>query len=166
MGMGSFLAGLFLGSSCSSNTVTHKHHTTVIRNPIQYPDDWDDYDNEKKLEWLKNRSYWHEYYKLKDSLYERARFEIVECDNIYYDVNIYSKVIDSIIKNKGDTAEAKQLFTEYLNKRYAFKVLNDTTRTEIKMELDRMNDYIQHNYSSISQFYKPVEDYYFKVEIR
>lgn len=159
MSIGSFLAGLFLGSSCSSNTVTHEHHTTVVRNPIQYPDDWDDYTDEGKLEWLKDRCYWSEYYELRHSLYERAKFEILEYDTIYY------RVLDSIVKNKGDKTEAEQLFTEYLNKRYMFKVLNDTTRMEIKMEVDRMNDYIQHNYSSISQFYKPMEDYYFKVEI-
>lgn len=163
MGIGSFLAGLCLGGCRSSNTVTHEHHTTIIRNPIQYPDDWDDYTDEGKLEWLKNRSYWSEYYELKHSLYERAeiKFKLVEGDNIYY------KVIDSIIKNRGNKTEAEQLFTEYLNKRYMFKVLNDTTRMEIKMEIDKMNDYIQHNYSSISQFYKPAEDYYFnKLEIK
>ena len=48
MSIGSFLAGLFLGSSCSSNTVTHNHNTTIVRNPIQYLDDWDDYDDEEK----------------------------------------------------------------------------------------------------------------------
>lgn len=159
MSIGSFLGGLFLGS-CSSNTITCNHNTTIIRNPIQYPDDWDDYSDEKKLEWLRNRSYWHEYYELKHSLYERVEFKLVEGDNIYY------KVIDSIVKNKGDTTEAAQLFKEYLNKRYLDKVLNDTTRMEIQMELDRMNDYIQNNYSLISQFSKPVEDYCFKVEIK
>lgn len=160
MSIGSFLAGLFLGS-CSSNTITRNHNTTIIRNPIQYPADWDDYSDEKKLEWLKNRNYWHEYYELKHSLYERVEFKLVEGDDIYY------KVMDSIVKNKGDKTEAEQLFTEYLNKRYLGKVLNATTRMEIKMELDRMNDYIRHNYSSISQFYKPVVDCYFNdLEIR
>lgn len=161
MGVGSFLAGLFLGSRCSSNTITNNHNTTIVRNPIQYPDDWDDYDNEEKLEWLKNRSYWHEYNELKHSLYTRAEFKLVEGDDIYY------KVIDSIVKNKGDKTEAEKLFTDYLNKRYRSKPFNDTTKMEIKMEVDRMNDYIQHNWSSISQFYQPVEDYYFnKLEIR
>lgn len=158
MGIGSFLAGMFLGGACSSSSVTHNHHTTVIHNPIQYPDDWDEYDDEKKLKWLKNRSYWHEYYEFKHSLYERAEFKLVEGDNIYY------KVIDSIIKNKGDKTEAEQLFIEYLDKRYMFQPLTEITRTEIRMEVDRMNDYIQHNYSSISQFYKPVEDYYFEIK--
>ena len=164
MGIGSFLAGMFLGGACSSNVVTHNHHTTVIRNPVQYPNDWDEYDSEKKLEWLKNRCYWREYYQLKDYLYEQAykrvEFKLVEeGDNIYY------KVLDSIIKNKGDKTEADQLFLEYLNKKYMTKFLNNTTRMEIKMEVDQMNDYIQNNYSSISQFYKPVEAYYFNVKI-
>ena len=158
MGIGSFLAGLYLGGG--SSTTVHNHNTTIIRNPIQYPADWDEFSDEKKLDWLKNRSYWHEYHELKHSLYERAQFKLVEGDNIYY------KVIDSIVKNKGDTTEAEQLFKEYLNKRYLGKVLNVTTRMEIKMELDRMNEYIQNNYSAISQFYRLVEDYCFKVEIR
>ena len=161
MGVGSFLAGLFLGGACSSNTVTHNHHTTVIRNPIQYPDDWDDYTDAKKLEWLKNRCYWHEYYNLLSS--QRRYFEVKIIDD---DDNIYYKVIDSIVKNNGDKTEAEQLFTEYLNKKYMFKYLNDITRMNIKTEVDGMNDYIQRNYSSISQFYRPVEDYYFKVEIK
>ena len=161
MSVGSFLAGLFLGGACSSNTVTHNHHTTIIHNPIQYPNDWDDYDNEKKLEWLRDRSYWSEYYELKDSLCKRVEFKLVEGDDIYF------KVMDSIIKNNGDKTEAEQLFTEYLNKRYMFKVLNDTITMKLRQEINRMNDYIQHNYSLISQFYKPVEDYYFnKLEIR
>lgn len=156
----SFLAGLFLGSR-SSNNVTHNHNTTIIRNPIQYPDDWDNYTDEKKLGWLRDRSYWHEFHELRSSLYERAKFEIVECDTIYY------RVLDSIIKNNGDKTEAEKLFIDYLNKRYMFKVLNDTTKMEIKMEIDRMNDYIRHNYSLISHFNKSVEDYYFnKLEIR
>ena len=159
MGIGSFLAGMFLGGACSSSTVTHNHHTTIVHNPVQYPDNWDEYDNEEKLEWLKNRNYWHEYYELKHSLYERVEFKLVEGNNIY------CKVIDSIIKNKGDKTEAEQLFIDYLNKKYMFKVLNATIKMEIKMEVDRMNDYIQHNYSSISQFYKPVEDYYFKITV-
>lgn len=160
MGIGSFLAGMFLGSSCSSNTVTHNHHTTIVRNSIQYPNNWDNYTDEEKLEWLKNRSYWSEYYRFKDSLCERVEFKLVEGDNIYY------KVVDSIVKNKGDKTKAEKLFTEYLNKKYVCKWLNDTTKMEIKTEVDRMNDYIQHNYSSISHFNKSVEYYYFKVEIR
>ena len=155
----SFLAGLFLGS-CSSNNVTHNHNTTTIRNPIQYPDDWDDLSDEEKLKWLRDRSYWHEFYELKGSLYERVEFKLVEGDNIYF------KVMDSIIKNNGDKTEAEKLFTDYLNKRYRFKVLNDTTKMEIQMEFNRMNDYIRHNYSLISHFNKSVEDYYFNLEIR
>ena len=153
MCVGSFLAGLFLGGG--SSTIEHNHSTTIVRNPVQYPDDWDNYDNKKKLEWLKNRSYWHEYYELKHSLYERVEFKLVEVDNIYH------KVVDSIIRNKGDTTEANQLFTEYLDKRYMGKVLNNITRAMLAMEVDRMNDYIQQNYSSISQFGKPVEFYIF-----
>lgn len=160
MGIGSFLAGLYLGGG--SSTTVHNHKTVVVCNTIQYPGDWDEYSDEKKLEWLKNRSYWHEYYNLLSS--QRKYFEVKIIDD--EDDNIYYKVIDSIVKNKGDKTEAEQLFTEYLNKRYMFKVLNATTRMEIKMELDRMNEYIQNNYSAISQFYRPVEDYYFKVEIR
>lgn len=114
---------------------------------IQYPADWDEYSDEKKLDWLKNRSYWDEYHKLKHSLHEQAEVKLVECDSVYYEV------IDSIIRNKGDETEAKQLFAEYLNKRYLGKVLNATTKMKIQMELDRMKEYIQHNYSLISQFY-------------
>lgn len=149
MGVGSFLAGLFLGKGSSSSTTVHKHNTIIIRNPIQYPNDWDNYTDEGKLEWLKNRSYWHEYYKLKNSLYQQAEFKLVEGGD-----DIYSKVINSIIENRGDETEAKQLFSEYLNERFAGKVLNETTRMEFKMEIDRMKNYIQHNYSLISQFYE------------
>lgn len=156
---GSFLTGLFLGRGASTTIYNNHHNTTIIRNPIQYPDDWDNYTDEGKLEWLKNRCYWHEYYELKHSLYERVEFKLIEDDNIYY------KVIDSIIKNKGDKTEAEQLFTEYLNKKYAFKRLDNTTITEIKMEVDRMNDYIQYNYPLIPHLYRSVEYYYFNVRM-
>lgn len=155
MGMGSFLAGLFLGSSCSSNTAVNNHHTTIIKNPIQYPSDWDNYDNDKKLEWLKNRCYWSEYYQLKHSLEKRVEFKLVEGDNICYEV------IDSIVRNKGNKTEAEQLFSEYLTKKYMIKLNDITTKTKMEMEVDRMNNYILHNYSAISQFNKTVEDYYF-----
>ena len=158
MCVGSFLAGLFLGGHRSSIPV-YEYNATIISNPIQYPDDWDDYTVEKKLEWLKNRSYWHEYYELKHSLHERVEFKLVEGDNIYH------KVVDSIIRNKGDTTEANQLFTEYLNEGYMGKVLNNTTRDMLAMEVDRMNDYIRQNYPSISQFGKPVENYHFDVRL-
>lgn len=135
--------------------------STVVRNPVKYPDDWDDYTVEKKLEWLKNKRYWHEYYELKHSLCERVEFKLVlvEGDNIYHEV------IDSIIRNKGDVTEANELFTEYLDKGYMGKVLNNTTREMLAMEVDKMNDYIRQNYSSISQFCEPVENYRFDARL-
>lgn len=158
MGIGSFLAGLFLGSSCSSGTVDN-HKTTIVHNPIQYPDDWDNYSNDKKLEWLKNRSHWREYYQLKESLCRQIEFKLVEGNDICF------KVMDSIVRNKGDKTEAEQLFLDYLNEKYMFSYFNDTTRTKIKMKVDRVNDYILQNYSSISQFYRPAEDYRFEVKL-
>lgn len=157
MSIGSFFAGMFLGRTHSS---THNHHTTIVHNPINYPEDWDNYTNEKKLEWLKNRSYWREYHQLRHSLSERVEFKQVEGDNI-----IYCEVMSSIIKNEGDKTEANQLFTEYLNKKYMTKPLNSNTEAEIKMEIDRMNDYVQNNRYLLSHFHKPVEYYYFNMVI-
>lgn len=159
MGVRDFLVGLALGSACSSSEVTHNHHTTTIHNPIQYPANWDNYTDEKKLEWLKNRSYWHEYHELKYSLYQRAKFEILECDTIYY------RVLDSLVKNKGDKTEAEQLFIDYLNKKYMFKSFDNLLKMKLKMEVDSLNDYIRKNYSSLSQFFKHVDDYYFDVKV-
>ena len=126
-----------------------KRYTTNIHVPVQYPDDWDNYTDKKKLKWLKNRSYWHEYYELKHSLHERVKFKLVEGDNIY------QEVVDSLVRNKGDKTEAEQLFSEYLKKKYVGKVLNDTTRMMVAMEVKELNDYVRHNYLSISQFSIP-----------
>lgn len=61
--------------------------------------------------------------------------------------------------------EANELFTEYLDKGYMGKVLNNTTREMLAMEVDKMNDYIRQNYSSISQFCEPVENYRFDARL-
>lgn len=66
------------------------------------------------------------------------------------DNTIYSKVVNSLIKNKGDKTEAEHLFAEYLNAKYVGKVLSEKTKAEVRMEVDRLNDYIQHNYSTES----------------
>lgn len=72
--------------------------------------------------------------------------------SVLVEVNsIYTKVLNSLIKNQGDTTEAEQLFAEYLSKRYMFKVLTDTTKAAIRMEVEHMNDYIQHNYPAAAQ---------------
>lgn len=76
MGLGTFLIGLSLGASCNSSTVYHKTNT-VIKNPIQYPNDWNNYSNDKKLKWLKDRCYWSEYYELLSSQCKRFGFKMV-----------------------------------------------------------------------------------------
>ena len=159
MGIGSFLAGLFLGSSCSSKEV-HNYNTTVVHNLIQYPDDWDNYTDANKLEWLKNRSYWREYYQLEESLSRRVESKlVVESDDIC------SEVMNSIIRNEGDKTEAEQLFSDYLSKKYMFRCLNDATRINIEMETDRLNDYIRQNNYKIFLFNRSVEGHRFEVKL-
>lgn len=157
MGLGSFLIGLGLGASCNSSTVYHKT-STVTNIPIQYPNDWDDYSNDKKLKWLKDRCYWSKYYELLSSQRKHVEFKLIDDEN----GNISYKIFDSIIKNKGDTHEALNLLNEYINKKYT--ILNDFTVQKIKFEISKINEYIQSNSSNLDMFYKPIESYYFKFE--
>ena len=135
--LGSFiLGGMFAPKGCTDNTVVHKH--TDIHIPVKYPDNWDEFSDTEKLEWLKNRQYWHEFYELKNTLNKKVKFEPVE-DNR---ASIAQTVYESIIKNKGSMDEARKIMENYLAEHFLGKVRNERTQAEINGVIRYVNDFL------------------------
>ena len=152
---GSFWLGKFFSLRTNSEQTIHNHHTE-INIPVQYPDDWQAYSNEEKLKWLEDRKYWREYYELKSSLRRGICIISKQYSNASIDASINETILQSIIRNKGDTSEAKMLLESYLNEKFSFMPKTKETLAMINNVIESINKFLIEHRNEM-EFYTDLE---------